>query len=332
MAGRRSKGRPIGEVIEDFRAEGLIITLDDVQRLRAARIVAFKDRLATADVERLRLIVDARDALGPKWSMPQLAFVLEYIGAGEVPAELVAEYIEDQIESWLRHQKRLLSRQGRGAAFKGKPPHERLALVAVRKHARDVHLRRGDPRVERSVEAMVQWWSVLYGAAEYGLDLHELDAYVRRGVELTVERKEDEPALYRAVRETLGDGLPWLRLNARSNALLKAVREAGYGSSPAIGGAVRDARRVIEYVNFTLAGVPEPTLGPMSKAAAYGFGRMLAPMPAIFAAICLAVRKRRKGRIVLDRLRRGELPDWQQAVADWYSRSAVAVAEVTDVT
>lgn len=330
MAQRRTRGKPIGEVIEDLRKDGLVIDLDDVQRLRDARIVAFKERLSDSDIKRLRVIVEVRDALGPKWSMPQLAFVLEAVGAGGAPGELVAQYVEEEIDGWLRHQRRMLDRQGRGVAYRDKPPHERAALLAVRKHARDLRLRRDDPRVMRSIASMEQWWTVFYGAAEFGLEQEQLDKYVRRAVELTVDRKEDEPALYRLANEVLADALPWIRLNAGSNALVKATRDAARTDYAGMGLAVRDARRLLSYINFTLAGVPDPVFGPMSKSQAYNLRRNLLPMPAIYTAICLILRKRRKGKFLLERLRSGDMPDFRREVAAWYARSTAEIGEVTE--
>lgn len=317
---QKKRGRALSEVLETFAADGLHADLDDLQRLRGNEIITFKgSEILDRDVSRLRVIIETRDALGASWTIPQLAFFLAWRGMPAVPPRLIAQYIESDIDRFLATQKRMLQRQPTGAALSvSLPPEERMAIIAVRKYARDLHLDRKQPEIANSLEAFTCWLTIFFGAIEYEKDLVQLEVYLRRGARLSSSDDSAAEHIYTEIRASFEQLIPWLRPKLSSNELAKTVRLSLQLAPENMARAAADASLLFELFNASLVDVPDLDTSQMSRTAQDDLRRWTSPMPGVIAAVALKLANEKRTALFFEKLRTRSVKNFREEVTQLY--------------
>jgi hypothetical protein len=299
----------LADVLQRLTGERHPTDLDDVQRLRTEKLILFRGpQITIANAERLQDIVLIRDSLSAKWTIPELAFFMVLHGLDGVPPGLVAEYIEKQTQGFLSASKRTLDRLGSdrvGRKRRDLPIEEGMARLLTRQILRSIALPQRTAATETFRAFLENALTVLIGGAYRNKPVAEVMPYLRRAAFLIADASSAD-SLVQYLASRLDDWLSIVRVDWAANQLLTDVRYVAQTNPDAIRLAVRDSARMLRLCFRMLGEVPDPEPPRMTPTNQYMLGRLIGPLPAVFAAMSLRASRDPRSRNFLSQLRSGD--------------------------
>jgi hypothetical protein len=297
----------VSALIEQLRLEGIFVSEDSLQRLRDHELIEKPRRLGrgrgsaytNAQVEHVRAVLLLQGELGKKWSFSELAFWMAAYKLHNVPVELTAEYIDANVQLFVKTLNRLTERHGRGRAQPGDTLARKMARYFVRRSivTTDEVSRQASALAQDALEICLSLW--------YFNETPSKTSRVLRRIIYSLYDPADADKQFLDWQQFLAEHATLFSENFRVNRLVSGVQKALGKQPKLITLAARDALLCFTLLQNVLDSVPgvKPRL---AKSNVYLHARMAQGLVPILAALSVDIQLDNSRNSILRRLRDGD--------------------------